>query len=87
MKEYYGHQRYIIDNNGEILYDGNNYSIARFSDGRYWLAAEHYPRSAFDSTPIWSYTLSQEQAEDFLAHPEKIIPFYLEMVKKYPFGH
>ncbi|MCR5305182.1 MAG: hypothetical protein K6E36_01590 [Oscillospiraceae bacterium] len=86
-KEHYGHQRYIIDNNGEILYDGGDYSIAHFRDGRYWLAAEHHACCDFDSTPLWSYSLSREQAEDFLAHPEKIVPFYLKMVKEYPFGH
>lgn len=86
-KKYYGYKSYIIENNGEILYDGGDYSIAHFSDGRYWLAAEHHARSDFDSTPLWSYSLSREQAEDFLAHPEKIVPFYLKMAEAYPFGH
>ena len=53
----------------------------------YWLASESLSRSPFDSAPLWSYTLSREQAEFFLANPEKIGPFYIKMTEKYPLGH
>ena len=54
---------------------------------QYWLASDPHAQSQFDSAPIWSYTLTKEQAAELLSQPENIVPFYRAMQKEYPLGH
>lgn len=52
----------------------------------YELAADYTPRGSHDSAPMWACRITKEQAEDLLAHHEKIGPLFSEMQAKYPYG-
>ncbi len=52
----------------------------------YELAADYTPRGCHDSAPMWSCRITKEQANDLLAHHEKIGPLFRDMQEKYPYG-
>lgn len=52
----------------------------------YELAAEYTPRGCHDSAPMWSCRITREEAENLLAHREKVVAFFTDMHNRYPYG-
>ncbi|EWM53214.1 hypothetical protein [Ruminococcus flavefaciens] len=86
--KYWGYKGYILQNNGEILYDGGQYSIAHFSnpeDTRYYVECKFpVPVGLRDTSCPAMWTSDDAVADELISDPEKVFAWIREQIKDSP---